>query len=80
MIKFLARIHILQLTWSDQPSPQAVPRCSIAESEPCQFERIYHTIVRVCGVVYPERQSRIWFQVLLGKFLYPVLAERSLYF
>jgi hypothetical protein len=45
MINLLKLIHIPELTRTNQPGPQAVPRSTISQSESGELERIDHAII-----------------------------------
>lgn len=75
VIEFLVLVHVLELTWSYETCPQAVPSCSVREAEASDLECIHHAIVSVSRVIYFEGQDRKWLQIFLTESLYSILSE-----
>lgn len=54
VIKLLELVHVLELAGSDQTCPEAVPSCSIWETEACYLESVHNAIVSVRRIIYFE--------------------------
>lgn len=57
MVNLLILIKILKLGWSDQPSPESIPRSAFTESEPSSLKGIHDTVISMRGVIDPESQG-----------------------
>lgn len=77
VIELLIDIHILELAWPDQPSPETIPLSTLREPEASCFEGVDYAVVGVRRTVDFKSQSRERLQIILSELLDAFFLARS---